>query len=147
MAINVNTGDIAWRIRSAASTRSKPRHHDTGSFNIGGSVATASGLVFIGASSDQRFHAYESKTGRLLWETKLPDAAQSNPITFLGKNGKQYVVIDANDTLVAFSLLKIQIWRANWLISNVLGRIFASPEGNRWAWTRSMARAEVVREG
>jgi len=60
--------------------------------------------VFIGASSDARFHAYESKTGKLLWEAKLPDAAQSNPITFLGKDGKQYVVINANDSLVAFHL-------------------------------------------
>jgi len=105
MAINVNTGDIAWRIPFGRVDALEAKGiMNTGSFNIGGSVATASGLVFIGASSDQRFHAYESKTGRLLWETKLPDAAQSNPITFLGKNGKQYVVIDANDTLVAFSL-------------------------------------------
>jgi quinoprotein glucose dehydrogenase len=71
---------------------------------MGGSVATAGGVLFIGASSDQRFHVFESKTGKLLWETKLPAAAESNPITYLGKNGKQYVAINANDTLVAFAL-------------------------------------------
>ncbi len=64
---------------------------DTGAYNIGGSVATAGGLLFIGATSDQYFHAYESKTGKLLWETKLPANGYANPITYLGKNGKQYV--------------------------------------------------------
>jgi quinoprotein glucose dehydrogenase len=73
-------------------------------YNIGGSVATASGLLFIGATDDQRFHAYESKTGKLLWETQLPADGFANPITYLGKDGKQYVVIAAQETIVAFRL-------------------------------------------
>jgi quinoprotein glucose dehydrogenase len=77
---------------------------NTGSFNKGGSVATAGGLLFIGASYDQRMHAFESKTGKLLWETKLAENANANPITYTGKNGKQYVAIDAGDTLIAFAL-------------------------------------------
>jgi glucose dehydrogenase len=77
---------------------------NTGSFNKGGSVATAGGLLFIGASYDARFHAYDSKTGKLLWETKLPAMAQANPITYVGKNGKQYVAVDAADSIIAFSL-------------------------------------------
>lgn len=77
---------------------------NTGSINIGGSVATAGGVLFIGASTDQRFHAYESKTGKLLWETKVPANAQANPITYMGKNGKQYVVVDATDFVVAYAL-------------------------------------------
>lgn len=66
---------------------------NTGSYNIGGSVATASGLLFIGATDDQRIHAYDSKTGKLLWETKLPANAYANPIVYQGKDGKQYVAI------------------------------------------------------
>lgn len=62
------------------------------------------GLLFIGASTDQRFHAYESKTGKLLWETKVPANAQANPVSYAGKDGKQYVVVDAGDFVVAFSL-------------------------------------------
>jgi glucose dehydrogenase len=77
---------------------------NTGSFNKGGSVATAGGVLFIGASYDSRFHAFESKTGRLLWETKLPAPGEANPVTYMGKNGKQYVAIAAGDTLVAFAL-------------------------------------------
>ena len=74
------------------------------SSDLGGSVATAGGLLFIGASYDQRFHAYDSKTGKLLWETKLPANGNANPITYAGKNGKQYVVIDASDQIMAFAL-------------------------------------------
>jgi quinoprotein glucose dehydrogenase len=104
-AINVNTGDVAWRVPfGRVETLEALGVMNTGSYNIGGSVATASGLLFIGATNDQRFHAYESKTGKLLWETKLPANAQANPITYLGKNGKQYVVVNANESMVAFSL-------------------------------------------
>ena len=60
--------------------------------------------MFIGATDDQRFHAYESKTGKLLWETKLSANAFANPITFLGRDGKQYVVVTAQETVVAFRL-------------------------------------------
>jgi quinoprotein glucose dehydrogenase len=104
-AINVNTGEVAWRIPfGRVDSLEALGIRNTGSYNIGGSVATASGLLFIGASSDQRFHAYESKTGKLLWETKLQANAYANPITYLGKDGKQYVVIDADASLVAFRL-------------------------------------------
>jgi quinoprotein glucose dehydrogenase len=56
---------------------------NTGTFNKGGSVATAGGVLLIGASYDQRFRAYESRTGKLLWETKLAADAQANPITYM----------------------------------------------------------------
>ena len=101
----MNTGDVAWRIPfGRVESLEALGFKDTGAYNIGGSVATASGLLFIGATSDQRFHAYASKTGKLLWDTKLPKNGYANPITYLGKNGKQYVVIDADESVVAFSL-------------------------------------------
>jgi quinoprotein glucose dehydrogenase len=104
-AINVNAGDVAWRIPfGRVESLENIGVMNTGSYNIGGSVATASGLLFIGATDDQRFHAYESKTGKLLWETKLPANGYANPITYLGKDGKQYVVIVAQETVVAYRL-------------------------------------------
>ncbi len=104
-AINVNTGDVAWRIPFGhVESLEKLGFNNTGSYNIGGPVATASGLLFIGATDDQRFHAYESKTGKLLWETQLPANAFANTITYLGKDGKQYVVIAAQETLIAYRL-------------------------------------------
>jgi quinoprotein glucose dehydrogenase len=61
-------------------------------------------VLFIGATYDQRFHAYESKTGKLLWEVKLAANAEANPITYSGANGKQYVVVDAGDSILAYAL-------------------------------------------
>jgi glucose dehydrogenase len=79
-AINVNTGDVAWRIPfGRVESLEALGFKDTGAYNIGGSVATAGGLLFIGATSDQYFHAYESKTGKLLRETKLPANGYANP--------------------------------------------------------------------
>jgi quinoprotein glucose dehydrogenase len=104
-AINVNTGEVAWRKPfGRVESLEKIGVMNTGSYNIGGSVVTASGLLFIGATDDQRLHAYESKSGKLLWETKLPANAYANPITYQGKDGKQYVVVAAQETMVAFRL-------------------------------------------
>jgi len=87
----------------------------TGTSNIGGSIVTAGGLVFIGATNDKRFRAFDKETGKELWVTRLPASAHATPATFLGKKtGKQFVVIaagggnkynvDYSDALVAFSL-------------------------------------------
>jgi glucose dehydrogenase len=104
-AINYNTGEIAWRVPfGRVDTLEAKGVMNTGAFNKGGSVATAGGLLFIGATYDQRFHAYESKTGKLLWEVKLAANAEANPITYSGANGKQYVVVDAGDSILAYAL-------------------------------------------
>ncbi len=104
-AIDVNTGDVAWRIPfGRVESLEKLGVTGTGSYNIGGSVATAGGVLFIAATSDKRLHAYESRTGKLLWETALPDTGYANTITYLGKDGKQYVAVNANGTMVAFRL-------------------------------------------
>ncbi len=66
---------------------------NTGRINLGGCIATAGGLVFIGATNDNRFRAFDSKTGKELWVTKLDYSAIASPMTFHGKNGKQYVAI------------------------------------------------------
>ncbi|MBV8805073.1 MAG: PQQ-binding-like beta-propeller repeat protein, partial [Sinobacteraceae bacterium] len=67
----------------------------TGRPNVGGSIATAGGLVFIGATDDARFRAFNAQTGEEVWTVKLAAAAHATPITYLGKDGKQYVAIVA----------------------------------------------------
>jgi glucose dehydrogenase len=67
--------------------------HNTGSVGPGGPMATAGGLVFIGATIDKRFRAFDSKSGKVVWETKLDAGGHTNPMTYMGKDGKQYVVI------------------------------------------------------
>jgi quinoprotein glucose dehydrogenase len=67
----------------------------TGRLSLGGPIATASGLVFIGATNDRRFRAFDAATGAELWVTELPLSAHAVPITYLGSDGKQYVAIVA----------------------------------------------------
>jgi glucose dehydrogenase len=110
-AIDVNTGQFAWRVPLGITEGIKEK---TGSANLGGSIATAGGLVFIGATNDSRFRAFDSATGAELWVTKLEASGHATPITYLGRNGKQYVAIAAggggffspsgSDTLAAFAL-------------------------------------------
>ena len=84
----------------------------TGTENYGGPVVTAGGLLFIAATKDEMFRAFDKDTGELLWETKLPAGGYATPSTYM-VDGKQYVVIAAGggkmgtksgDTYVAFAL-------------------------------------------
>lgn len=95
-AINLNTGRYAWRIPfgSYPELAKKGMTH-TGSENYGGSIVTAGGVLFIGATSfDRTFHAYDAKSGRLLWEAQLPAGGNATPATYVA-NGRQFVVISA----------------------------------------------------
>ena len=96
VAVNVNTGDIAWKIPFGIYPELVARGiSPTGTPNLGGPIATASGLVFIGATKDARFRAYDAKTGKELWYTQLEAAGGATPMTFMGRDGVQYVVIAA----------------------------------------------------
>lgn len=104
MAVSANTGDIAWRVPLGTNDEMEAKGvHNTGAFGQGGSIATAGGLVFIAGTNDKRFRAFESRTGKLLWEAKLDAEGHTNPMTYLGRDGKQYVVI-VSSGLNAFAL-------------------------------------------
>ena len=94
MAVNAGTGDIAWRIPLGTSDELEAKGiHNTGAFGQGGPISTAGDLVFIAGTNDKRFRAFDSRTGKQLWETKLDAEGHTSPMTYLGRNGKQYVVI------------------------------------------------------
>jgi glucose dehydrogenase len=100
VAVNVNTGDVAWRVPLGIVEELEAKGiRNTGALNLGGSMATASGLVFIGATADSRFRAFDAKTGKELWVTKIDADAKAAPMTFLGRDGRQYVVIMAGGGL------------------------------------------------
>ena len=95
-AVNINTGEIAWTVPLGITEELPEAKQHTGrSGAFAGPIATAGGLVFIGATNDNRFRAFDSKTGKELWSTKLEYTATAVPITYQGKNGKQYVAIMA----------------------------------------------------
>ena len=97
IAVNVNTAEVAWRQPLGSFEElDKLGVPKTGTPEPrGGAIATAGGLVFIGSSIDARFRAFDAKTGKEIWSMKLMDAAKAMPITYQGKNGKQYVAVVA----------------------------------------------------
>lgn len=115
-AIDLDRGEFRWRVVLGVVDELLARGlPPTGAPNIGGSIVTAGGLVFIGATNDKRFRAFDKDTGQELWSYVLPASAHATPMTFLGRrSGKQFLVIaagggnkynrDYSDALVAFSL-------------------------------------------
>lgn len=96
VAVDTRTGDIAWRTPLGIIPELEEKgFRNVGAPNLGGSIATAGGLVFIAATNDGRFRAFESKTGKLMWDEPIDANGHTIPITYLGKNGKQYVAIMA----------------------------------------------------
>jgi glucose dehydrogenase len=93
IAIKAATGDFAWKVPLGITEELPAGKQNTGRRSTGGPMATAGGLVFIGATNDHHFRAFDSRTGKMLWNTKFSSGAESVPITFLGKDGKQYVAI------------------------------------------------------
>jgi quinoprotein glucose dehydrogenase len=95
-AINLNTGEYAWKIPLGEYPELAAKGlTNTGSENYGGPIVTAGGLLFIGATNyDKKFRAFDKSTGELLWETTLPFAGNATPVTY-EIDGRQYVVIAA----------------------------------------------------
>jgi quinoprotein glucose dehydrogenase len=116
-AVNVNTGEFAWRVPLGVTDSLPAEKQKTGRPGNGGTIATAGGLVFVGATDDGRFRAFDAKTGKELWTFKLPAAAEATPMTYQGSDGKQYIVITStgggffgnpvdSDSIMAFALTK-----------------------------------------
>jgi quinoprotein glucose dehydrogenase len=95
VAVNAASGEIAWAIPLGITEELPEPKRRTGRVNLGGPIATAGGLVFIGATNDRRFRAFSSRTGAELWAAKLELSAHAVPITYVGPDGKQYVAIVA----------------------------------------------------
>ena len=113
-AVDVHTGEFAWRVPLGVTDSLPPEKQNTGRPGNGGSIATAGGLVFIGATDDARFRAFDAKSGKEVWTYKLGGAANATPSTYLGKDGRQFVVITStgggffeapltDDSIVAFA--------------------------------------------
>jgi quinoprotein glucose dehydrogenase len=95
MAIDAATGDVAWRVPLGVTEQLPESRRRTGRLNVGGPIVTAAGLLFIGATNDRRFRAFDAQTGTELWVTELPLSAHAVPITYAASDGRQYVAIVA----------------------------------------------------
>jgi quinoprotein glucose dehydrogenase len=93
VAVDVNTGEIAWR--SVLGDNEEPELQNAGAISGGGPITTASGLTFIGATRDSMFRAFDTRTGALLWKDRLPASNVGTPMTFAMPNGRQAVAVVA----------------------------------------------------
>jgi quinoprotein glucose dehydrogenase len=104
-AVNANTGEFAWRIPFGITEQLGAERQNTGrAGGFAGPTATAGGLVFAGIVNDNYFRAIDSKTGKELWSAKLDSTGNADPMTYEGKDGKQYVAIVSGLTLNVFAL-------------------------------------------
>ena len=113
-AIDLNTGKFVWRnVFGEYPALKAKKLPPTGTQSFGGTIVTAGGLVFIGGTMDEKFHAFNKRTGQLLWEYQLPAGGYATPSTYM-VHGKQFVVIAAGgggklgtksgDSFIAFAL-------------------------------------------
>jgi len=115
IAVNANTGDIAWRIPLGEYPELVAKGIPvTGAPQLGGGITTAGNLIFIGATIDGIFRAIDARNGKELWREKLEAPAHSIPSTYIGKDGKQYIAVPAggggflrsptSDTVIAWKI-------------------------------------------
>jgi len=111
-AINLNTGKLVWKTTLGNDPVFPHGKEDSGTENYGASVITKGGLLFIAATKDGKFRAFNKKTGKLLWEATLPAPGYATPSVY-ELNGRQYIVIAcgggkmntrSGDSYVAFAL-------------------------------------------
>ncbi len=114
-AVDTTSGKIAWQSVLGVTDELPEGKRATGRPNMGGAITTAGGITFIGATDDARFRAFSTADGKQLWEVKLDASAHTVPISYAGKDGRQYVVISSSggsfldspltgDSVTAFAL-------------------------------------------
>jgi quinoprotein glucose dehydrogenase len=104
IAVNAATGDFAWRVTLGVTDSLPAGKQNTGRLGMAGPIVTAGGVLFVASTDDNRFRAFDAKTGKELWVTKLERRGNADPMTYQGRNGKQYVAVVATDTLSVFTL-------------------------------------------
>ena len=114
VAVEAATGAIAWEVPLGIDELLPEGRQRVGSRNVDGPIVTAGGLVFIGATVDRRFRAFDSRTGEELWSVAFDYNVEAIPITYAGSDGRQYVAANVsapasgeprgNERLVVFAL-------------------------------------------
>lgn len=91
VAVNMNTGNVVWDKPIGVSEMLAPKYQNTGRPGGSGAFTTASGLTFIGATDDNRFRAFKTRTGEKVWETRIDSSIEASPITYKAADGRQFI--------------------------------------------------------
>lgn len=104
VAVNANNGDIVWQAVLGLTEDLPKGKQLTGNAGSAGPTVTAGGLVFVGATRDRRFRAFDAASGAELWATLLENNANANPMTYTGRSGVQRVAVVAGDRVMVYAL-------------------------------------------
>jgi quinoprotein glucose dehydrogenase len=103
-AVRAATGDVAWQIPLGVTDALPASKQQTGRPALAGAIVTGSGLLFVASTDDNRFRALDAASGRELWVTQLERRGNADPITYRAPDGRQYVVIVATDSVLAYAV-------------------------------------------
>ena len=103
-AVDTSSGNIAWQIPLGITEGLTVDKQRTGRPGRAGAIITGSNLLFIAATDDNYFRALDATSGEIIWEDVMEQRGNANPMTYLGSDGKQYVVITATDTVLSYAL-------------------------------------------
>lgn len=103
-AVDGSNGDIVWQHPIGVTDALPPDRRNTGRPGRAGAIVTAGGVLFVASTDDDRFRALDAATGEELWEVRLEDRGNADPMTYTGADARQYVAIVATDAVVAFKL-------------------------------------------
>jgi quinoprotein glucose dehydrogenase len=104
VAVDGSTGRIVWQQPIGVTDGLPPERQHTGRPGRAGAIVTGGGLLFVAATDDDRLRALEASSGRELWVDQLGSTGNANPMTYLGTDERQYVVIVATDSVLAYRL-------------------------------------------
>jgi quinoprotein glucose dehydrogenase len=104
IAVDASTGEIAWESTLGINENLAEGKQRVGGSGSAGPTVTAGGLVFVGATDDRRFRAFDARTGAELWSARLENVANANPMSYRGRSGKQRVAVIAGDRVMTYAL-------------------------------------------
>jgi quinoprotein glucose dehydrogenase len=104
VAVDADTGEIVWRSTLGINASLPEGKQLVGGSGSAGPSVTAGGLVFVGATSDALFRAFDANTGAELWSAALGGQGNANPMSYAGPSGKQHVAIVAGGSVKTFAL-------------------------------------------
>jgi len=103
-AVDAGTGDVIWRVPLGVNENLPEGKQLVGNSGSAGPSVTAGGLVFVGATNDRRFRAFDAATGEELWQTRLDGNANANPMSYSGASGLQRVAVIAGGNVMVYGL-------------------------------------------
>lgn len=103
-AVDASTGEILWQVPLGLNENLPEGKQLVGNSGSAGPSVTAGGLVFVGATNDRRFRAFDAATGEELWQTRLDGTANANPMSYAGRSGNQRVAVIAGGEIMVYGL-------------------------------------------